>query len=53
MDGPIAVNTQGGDDEVYASASEIPLVIFGGDGNDTIEGGKADDIIFGDRGRID
>ena len=53
QDGPISINAQGGDDEVEASASSIPLVIFGGDGVDRIAGGSADDIIFGDRGRVE
>ncbi len=55
VDGPIAINTQGGDDEVIVdeSTTSIPLVIFGGEGNDELEGGSADDIIFGDEGRVD
>ncbi len=39
-------------DTVDASSSTLPLVIFGGDGDDTITGGQAGDIIFGDRGRV-
>ena len=55
------LNTQGAyhnqplasdDDTVDASASTLPLIIFGGQGNDDITGGKAGDIIFGDRGRV-
>src|SRR5690606_27445849 len=38
------------DDTVDASASTIPLVIIGGQGNDFLVGGLADDVIFGDRG---
>ncbi|MBK8118775.1 MAG: VCBS repeat-containing protein [Sulfuritalea sp.] len=34
-----------------AFASTLPLVVFGGQGSDTITGGTADDILFGDRGR--
>jgi Ca2+-binding RTX toxin-like protein len=52
-DGNLAVNTQGGDDTVDASMSTFGLVIFGGDGNDSITGGSGGDIIFGDRGRVD
>jgi Ca2+-binding RTX toxin-like protein len=52
-DGAFAVNTQGGDDTVDASASSLGIVIFGGLGHDTITGGSGDDIIFGDRGRVD
>ncbi len=53
QDGPMSIDTQGGDDIVDASAASIPLVIFGGDGADTLTGGSADDIIFGDRGRVE
>jgi Ca2+-binding RTX toxin-like protein len=53
QDGPIAVNLQEGDDEFYGSASSIPLVVFGGAGKDHIEGGSADDILFGDNGRVE
>ena len=35
------------------SASTAPLVVFGWDGDDTITGGAGDDIVFGDRGRVD
>jgi Ca2+-binding RTX toxin-like protein len=52
-DGEFVLNTQGGDDKINASASDVPLVLFGGDGDDEIKGGTADDVIFGDRGRID
>ena len=30
----------------------IPLVIFGGQGDDRIDGGSGGDLIFGDRGRV-
>ena len=36
-----------------AAASTLPLILFGGAGDDLIESGQGDDIIFGDRGRID
>src|SRR6185436_11565995 len=52
-DGAFAVNTQGGDDTVDASASTLGIVAFGGLGADHITGGSGDDIIFGDRGRVD
>ncbi len=51
-DGFFALNTQDGADEVKAGASDLPLVIFGGLGNDTIIGGTADNIVFGDQGRV-
>ncbi len=46
------LNAQGGGDVIDASGSTLPLVIFGGDGGDTIDGGEGGDLIFGDRGRI-
>ena len=39
-------------DLVDAHTSTMPLVIFGGQGQDDITGGKGGDIIFGDRGRV-
>src|SRR5262249_20262562 len=35
------------------SASSLPLVIFGGLGNDTITSGTGNDIVFGDSGRVE
>ena len=52
QDGYFALNTQGGDDKVDASASSLPLVMFGGVGEDDITGGTGNDIIFGDDGRV-
>src|SRR5205823_6320063 len=44
--------TASDNDSVDATASSLPLVIFGGQGNDTIKGGTGGDVIFGDRGRV-
>jgi len=52
QDGPVSINTQAGEDTVVGSESGIPLIIFGGEGVDTISGGSADDIIFGDNGMV-
>ncbi len=61
-DGHFVLNTQGpydaylafeDDDIVDGSASTRPLIVFGGQGADTIKGGSADDLLFGDRGRVD
>lgn len=46
---PIAASDN---DTVDASASTLPLVIFGGWGDDTITGGTNKDVIFGDFGRV-
>jgi Ca2+-binding RTX toxin-like protein len=40
------------DDVVDASSSTLPLIVFGGLGDDTITGGSGADVIFGDRGRV-
>jgi Ca2+-binding RTX toxin-like protein len=37
---------------IDASASTLPLIIFGGFGNNTIKGGQGGDIIFGTLGRV-
>jgi Ca2+-binding RTX toxin-like protein len=47
-----AVDLQTDNDSVDASLSSLPLIIFGGTGDDTIFGGSGDDLIFGDRGRV-
>src|SRR5581483_10522845 len=41
------------DDFVDGSQSTVPLVVFGGEANDTIVGGSANDILVGDRATID
>ena len=40
------------DDVVHAQTSTLPLIIFGGQGDDVIDGGSGGDVIFGDRGRV-
>ncbi|TVS20405.1 MAG: calcium-binding protein, partial [Planctomycetaceae bacterium] len=52
-DGFFAVNGEAGNDRILAGGSTLPLVIFGGEGDDEIESGSASDIIFGDRGYVD
>jgi Ca2+-binding RTX toxin-like protein len=52
-DGAFALNLNAGDDIANASASTLPVVIFGWDGNDSITGGSGNDILFGDIGRVD
>ncbi len=52
-DGAFAVDLQGGNDTLDASASSLGIVAFGGLGSDSMTSGSGDDIIFGDRGRVD
>ena len=40
------------DDTVHGESSTLPLIVFGGQGNDTIFGGNGGDVIFGDRGVV-
>ena len=60
-DGPFVLNTQGpfsqylsypNQSTVDASASTLPLIIFGGQGTSNITGGQGSDIIFGHRGEV-
>jgi Ca2+-binding RTX toxin-like protein len=51
-DGFFALNTQQGDDTADASGSSLPVIVFGGAGNDVLLGGSAGDILFGDNGRV-
>ncbi|MDX1384061.1 MAG: hypothetical protein R3190_10490, partial [Thermoanaerobaculia bacterium] len=61
-DGFFSLNTMGGgdpdggpvddDDTVDASGSTLPLVFFGGLGDDDFTGGQNRDILFGDFGRV-
>ena len=61
QDGHLVLNTQGpdrsrptaaDDDYVDGSASTIPLVVFGGQGDDTIITGSNGDIVLGDNGLV-
>jgi Ca2+-binding RTX toxin-like protein len=52
-DGAFAMNLNAGNDQADATGSTAPLVIFGWDGADRITSGDGDDIIFGDRRRVD
>ncbi|MDH4157891.1 MAG: matrixin family metalloprotease [candidate division Zixibacteria bacterium] len=66
-DGFFVLNTMGGaashtpvdsniaesdEDTVRASESTLPLIIFGGLGNDDIIAGQNEDVVFGDFGRV-
>ena len=52
-DGFFVCNTEENDDTIDARGSDIDLVLFGGLDQDTIYGGKAKDLIFGDCGHVD
>ncbi|MEW6161424.1 MAG: calcium-binding protein, partial [Verrucomicrobiota bacterium] len=53
QDGFFVLNTEADEDVIDASASSLPLVLFGGEGIlDKITGGTGNDIIFGDLGRV-
>ncbi|MGB7961606.1 MAG: calcium-binding protein [Propionicimonas sp.] len=60
-DGHLVLNTQGpdlaspsaaDDDVVDASGSTLGLVVFGGQGNDSITTGSGADLVIGDRGLV-
>ena len=52
--GIFALNMEGGlNNIIQASQSELPLVLFGGEGNNTIYGGQGGDIIVGHEGLVD
>jgi hypothetical protein len=51
-DGFFALHTQGGNDMVRAAESTLPLIIFGGLGDDDIIAGQNEDVVFGDSGRV-
>ena len=53
IDGALAVNLQGGDDSLDASASSLGIIVFGGAGTDTLIGGSGADVLFGDQGIVD
>ncbi len=62
QDGPFDLNTQGPVTQyptlpetnvIDAHTSTLPLIIFGGQGTNTILGGQGGDVIFGSRGRVE
>jgi hypothetical protein len=50
VNGFFVLNTLAGNDVINAGSSTLPMLIFGGFGNDNITGGTADNVIFGDNG---
>ena len=50
-DAMLVIRGEGGDDIVDASASSLPMLIFGDAGGDTITGGTNNDVLIGDYGR--
>ncbi|MDB4770895.1 hypothetical protein OAG60_02345, partial [bacterium] len=53
VDGVFALNAESGEDEIDASNSTAPLIIFGGADADTILSGMGPDLLIGDRGVVD
>src|SRR5690606_39134756 len=57
--GLLAVNLEEGDDTFNAAGdgslppATLEMIVFGGEGNDTIRGGDGNDTIFGDKGQVD
>jgi Ca2+-binding RTX toxin-like protein len=51
--GLFALHLEQGDDRVTTENTTAPLVIFGDDGVDLIQGSDGDDIIFADFGQVD
>ncbi len=48
----LVIRGQAGDDSIDASASSLPVTIFGDEGADTVTGGSNADILLGDSGRV-
>lgn len=48
----VLLDSRTDNDTVRAADSTLPLIIFGGFGTDDIISGQADDIVFGDLGRV-
>ena len=51
--GLIGIKGEEGNDIIDASDSELGIIAFGDEDNDQLTGGSGEDILFGDRGRID
>ena len=57
--GLLAVNLESGDDVFNAAGdgatapATLEMIVFGGEGVDTIRGGQGNDAIFGDKGLVD
>ncbi|MDP1792763.1 MAG: hypothetical protein Q8K63_01390, partial [Acidimicrobiales bacterium] len=52
VDGFVNVNLEEGDDTLDGSGHDLPLVVFGNVGADSIRGGTGNDLVFGDRARV-
>ncbi|MFU8789007.1 MAG: calcium-binding protein [Methylobacter sp.] len=52
-DGFVAIQGEAGNDTIDASNSTRRIIALGDEGFDTLYGGAGDDILLGDRGRID